>query len=95
MNEKLGVKKLEIVKPVDKIEEVLKTKVKIPKLEELSYKSCLKYFLKLEKMCKQYKSYAEMGFIFDTKNLLNLKDSPTDRGKETFLKLYKEAHWIK
>ena len=45
-------------------------------------------------MCKQYKNYAEMGFIFDTKNLLNLKDSPTDKGKETFLKLYKEAHWI-
>lgn len=53
-----------------------------------------KYFNKLEKMCKQYKNYAEMGFIFDTKNLLNLKDSPTDKGKETFLKLYKEAHWI-
>ena len=51
-------------------------------------------FNKLEKMCKQYKNYAEMGFIFDTKNLLNLKDSPTDKGKETFLKLYKEAHWI-
>ena len=59
------------------------------------WKGVDKYFLKLEKMCKQYKSYAEMGFIFDTKNLLNLKDSPTDRGKETFLKLYKEAHWIK
>ncbi len=57
MNEKLGVKKLEIVKPVDKIEEVLKTKVKIPKLEELSYKSCLKYFLKLEQFIKENKDY--------------------------------------
>lgn len=53
-----------------------------------------KYHQKLEKMCRQYSNYAQMGFIFDTKNLLDLKDSPTDKGKETFLQLYKEAHWI-
>lgn len=63
--------------------------------EGKDWKEQEKYFYKLEKMCLQYKNYAEMGFIYDTKNLLNLKDSPTDRGKETFLTLYKEAHWIK
>ena len=35
-----------------------------------------------------------MGFIYDSKNLLELKQSPTDRGKETFLKLYKGAIWL-
>jgi hypothetical protein len=36
-----------------------------------------------------------MGFIYDTNNLLKLKDSPFDKGKETFLKLYWEnTVWI-
>ena len=35
-----------------------------------------------------------MGFIFDKNNLLNLKDSPFDRGKETFLKLYNSSIWV-
>lgn len=35
-----------------------------------------------------------MGFIYDSKNLLNLKNSPTDRGKEKYLELYKGAIWL-
>jgi hypothetical protein len=35
-----------------------------------------------------------MGFIFDKNNLLNLKDSPFDKGKEIFLKLYNSSIWI-
>ena len=35
-----------------------------------------------------------MGFIYDAKNLLRLKESPTDRGKEIFLELYKGAIWL-
>lgn len=54
-----------------------------------------KYYSKLKRICEQYKNFFKMGFIYDTKNLLNLKDSPIDKGKETFLKLFKEAIWIK
>jgi hypothetical protein len=36
-----------------------------------------------------------MGFIFDQDKLLNLKDSPTDRGKEVYMQLSKEAVWLK
>jgi hypothetical protein len=36
-----------------------------------------------------------MGFIWDMENLLDLKDSPTDKGKEVFLRLYwKNTVWI-
>jgi hypothetical protein len=38
-------------------------------------------------MCKKYKNYARMSFCYDRKNLLNLKESPSDRGEETFKKL--------
>lgn len=53
-----------------------------------------KYFHKLENLCKKYSNRVKMGFIWDSKNLLQLKDSPTDRGKDTFLELYKGAKWI-
>lgn len=32
--------------------------------------------------------YFHVSVLWDTKNLLNLKDSPTDRGKDTFLELW-------
>lgn len=53
-----------------------------------------KYFNKLMNICKRYKNVCDMGFIFDTKNLLELKESPFDKGKEVFKQLYKEAVWI-
>ena len=52
-----------------------------------------KYFKKLENFCLKYRNKVEMGFIWDTQNLLNLKDSPFDKGKDIFLKLYKGAVW--
>lgn len=55
-----------------------------------------KYMDKLRNLCKRYSNNCLIGFIWDTKNLLNLKDSPTDKGKEIFLQLYKEGvSWIK
>lgn len=48
-----------------------------------------KYFNKLYEMCKKYKNYCNMSFIYDRENLLKLKDSPTDNGEETFNKLIK------
>ena len=59
------------------------------------YEGKEKYYKKLQKMCERYRLRCNMGFIFDQKNLLSLKDSPTDKGKETFMQLYKEAVWLK
>ena len=47
------------------------------------------YFSKLENICKKYSNYSNFSFIFDKENLLNEKDSPIDKGKEVFEKLYK------
>ena len=46
-----------------------------------------KYFNKLWDICQKYKNYCNFSFIYDREGLLNLKDSPTDRGEETFIKL--------
>lgn len=46
------------------------------------------YFFKLYNICKRYKNYCKMSFIYDRKNLLNLKDSPTDKGFEIFQELF-------
>lgn len=53
-----------------------------------------KYYKKLKDMCLKYRNKCTMGFIHDTKNLLRLKDSPFDRGKQVFLDLYKGAIWV-
>lgn len=47
------------------------------------------YFNKLSAMCKKYLPYCNFSFIFDFENLLDYKDSPIDKGKEVFEKLYK------
>jgi len=51
-------------------------------------------YQKRKKICENFKNKAQMGFIWDTKNLLELKDSPFDKGKNTFLELYKGAIWL-
>ena len=45
------------------------------------------YFNKLYKICSKYKNYADFSFIYDREKLLNMKDSPSDKGEETFKKL--------
>ena len=47
-----------------------------------------KYLDKLENLCLKYRNYCNFSFIYDANNLLNEKDSPFDKGKEIFLKLY-------
>lgn len=49
-----------------------------------------KYFQKLWNLCQKYSQYCHISFIFDRENLLDLKDSPIDKGKEIFLTLYKK-----
>lgn len=45
------------------------------------------YFNKLWKLCRKYNKYCNFSFIYDNENLLELKDSPTDKGKEIFDRL--------
>ena len=54
-----------------------------------------KYFYKLWDMCIKYKLYTNMSFIYDRENLLNLKDSPFDRGRNIFNKLLEKRVKVK
>lgn len=54
-----------------------------------------KYFNKLYSMCEKYKNYANFSFIFDRDNLLDLKDSPVDKGLDIFKKLYESRVIVK
>ena len=47
------------------------------------------YFNKLYTMCQKYQNYVDFSFIYDRENLLNMKDSPTDKGPNIFWQLYK------
>lgn len=49
-----------------------------------------KYFNKLYDICRKYGQYAQFSFIYDREGLLNLKESPTDRGEEVFAKLLRK-----
>lgn len=53
-----------------------------------------KYYNKLYSICNKYKNFCTMGFIFDSSNLLDLKDSPFDKGKEITMKLIEQGVWI-
>ncbi|MBQ4060563.1 MAG: hypothetical protein IJD46_00915 [Bacilli bacterium] len=54
-----------------------------------------KYFNKLYEMGKKYKNYCLMSFIYDREGLLDLKDSPTDKGEKIFKKLLERRVFIK
>lgn len=49
-----------------------------------------KYLKKLWGICQKYKNYCQFSFVYDSKGLTKLKDSPTDRGEEIFRKLIDE-----
>ena len=46
-----------------------------------------KYFDKLKRIADKYKNYCKFSFIYDTKGLLDLKDSPVDKGETVFRQL--------
>lgn len=54
-----------------------------------------KYFNKLLNICNKYKNFCQMGFIYDTSNLLELKNSPFDKGAVIAKKLIEQGVWIK
>lgn len=43
-----------------------------------------KYFNKLWSICNKYNQYCDFSFLYDRENLLNLKDSPSDKGEAIF-----------
>lgn len=45
---------------------------------------------KLKKISQKYRNFCNISFIFDTKNLLDYKDAPIDKGKDIFLQLLQE-----
>lgn len=53
------------------------------------------YFNKLYKLCNKYKNYANFSFIYDMENLLELKDSPTDKGQDIFEQLLNKRVRVK
>lgn len=54
-----------------------------------------KYFNKLYKLAGKYCNYCNVSFIFDTKGLLQEKDSPVDRGEEVFNQLLSQRIYRK
>lgn len=48
-----------------------------------------KYFNKLWNICQKYKNYCNFSFIYDRWSLLELKQSPTDKGEKVFKELLK------
>lgn len=53
------------------------------------------YFNKLYKLCSKYKNYANFSFIYDRMKLLDMKDSPSDKGEEVFQKLLSKRVKVK
>lgn len=54
-----------------------------------------KYFNKLYSIGEKYSNYCNFSFIYDRDNLLNLKDSPSDKGEEVFRELLKKRVQVK
>lgn len=52
------------------------------------------YYEKLQRLCRMFSSYTKVSMIWDNRNLLRLKDSPSDRGKSTFIELFKNRKII-
>ena len=48
------------------------------------------YFNKLWKICSKYRNYCNFSFVYDKKDRLNLKDSPSDKGEKIFRELVEE-----
>lgn len=58
--------------------------------KEIGDKEYHRWVKKLKDIAKKYSPYCNITFLFDTKNLLDYKDAPIDKGAEIFLQLFKE-----
>lgn len=52
------------------------------------------YIKKLNSICNRYKNIVNMGYMYDSQKLLGLKQSPFDRGLDTFNALMKTVTWV-
>lgn len=57
--------------------------------KEIGDKEWERWTKKLYDIYTKYGAYVQISYLFDKKDLLDYKDSPVDKGKETFLKLFK------
>lgn len=88
----LSNKHIEILKELDVNEVVLaldKEFTEIGTTEEKLYQMKIR-----KKMIDRLKPYFNVSVLWDSENLLAYKDSPSDKGKETFLKLFKNRLFI-
>lgn len=53
------------------------------------------YREKLERLCRMFSSYVKVSMIWDKDKLLDLKDSPSDKGAKVFVELFKKRKLIK
>lgn len=83
----LNLKQIELLVKELKVENIIIAYDK--EFETFASKEGENYYNKLNKICKKYANYCNFYFLFDFNNLLGLKDSPIDRGKEIFEKLMK------
>lgn len=58
--------------------------------QEFGDDECKAWAAKINKFIKRYNMYAKFSVIMDKEHRLGYKDSPTDKGKDMFLQLYKE-----
>lgn len=49
---------------------------------------------KLTNIHNKYSSFVQISFMFDKEGLLDYKDSPTDKGKDIFLELFKKRIYL-
>lgn len=57
--------------------------------KEVGDKEWLKLTQNFKNIHNKYGNYVQISYLFDKENLLGYKDSPTDKGKEIFLNLFK------
>lgn len=63
--------------------------------KELQSEDYYKTIKKLEKIYHKYGSYINLSFVFDKDNtLLGYKDSPLDKGRDIFLKLFRQRIFL-
>ena len=58
--------------------------------QEFGDDECKAWAAKINRFIKRYNMYAKFSVIMDKEHRLGYKDSPTDKGKDAFLQLYKE-----
>ena len=58
--------------------------------QEIGDEEWRKWVIKLKTIYNKYGKYVLISFVFDKENLLEYKDSPIDKGKDIFLKLYQK-----